>query len=300
MIDKVLSQLRDKVKQRIWIFSDLQQSIPENAKRCLETAYNDFKSLDMQCNMAWYLGDAVEGHSLEFLKEMSHMQIDTLNKLNIPIRYVLGNHDFDYYRYHKESLDRIEAPFYKAVKEVDNWKTTEDLSAFYFTEDMSDFAVVFLSDHGDYNGSWLTTHGEIHGDVSQYPYEMNAYLQLKREIEDFNKPVLTVSHYAFAGGNRPSNLLSGILPLPLNVKLHFYGHAHIGDKQWAGKDCYRKVSCVDDHNIPQVNVSSLEDRRGNAIRSVILEVYTDNSVGIYFRNHSAAKWEEYLWINLNI
>ena len=53
-----------------------------------------------------------------------------------------------------------------------------------------------------------------------------------------------------------------MLPLPANIRLHLYGHAHIGDAAWAGKDLYRKIACVDNHPIIQCDIASLEDGRG--------------------------------------
>ena len=52
---------------------------------------------------------------------------------------------------------------------------------------------------------------------------------------------------AFCGGNRASEHLSTLLPLPHQVKIHFYGHAHIGDYAWAKENAYRRISCVDWH-----------------------------------------------------
>ena len=93
---------------------------------------------------------------------------------------------------------------------------------------------------------------------------------------------------------RPSRLMDQMMPLPGNIKLHLYGHAHIGDAAWAGKDLYRKIACVDDHPIVQADIASLEDGRGSAIRSALLEIYADHSLGLFFRNHSVKRWEEML------
>ena len=76
------------------------------------------------------------------------------------------------------------------------------------------------------------------------------------------------------------------------MKLHFYGHAHIGDTAWAGKDCFKKISCVDNQNIPQIDIASLENIRGNAVRSAFFEIYEDENYAVLFRNHSEKKWEE--------
>jgi hypothetical protein len=79
------------VKQRIWMFSDLQQSIPEDAKRCFDTAMHDFRKLGLPCDYIWYLGDATEGKNHEAVVAICEMQIVGLTALNIPVRYVIGN-----------------------------------------------------------------------------------------------------------------------------------------------------------------------------------------------------------------
>ena len=205
--------------------------------------------------------------------------------------YIIGNHDFDYYRHHKEKVGRVELPFYDAVKTHKGWYTGE-LQDFYFTLDMGEYAVVCLPDHAAQDGSWFTTHGEIHGDASAYPYGEREWKILSEKIKAWEKPVFTMGHYSFPGGNRQAQLQGRMLPLPDNVRIHFYGHAHIGDAVWAGKDCYRKLSMVDWQDIVQINVASLENFRGSAIRSAFLEIYEDGTYGVLFRNHTEGKWEE--------
>jgi hypothetical protein len=233
----------------------------------------------------------VEGHRLELLEEMAAMQVEVLSRLNAPVRYVLGNHDFDHLRDTKFETRR-HAIFRDAVARVPGWRTTETIEQFYFVDRIGPFAVVFLSDHAAADGRWYTTHGKVHGDWASYPYDARAYQRVRDEIGRIDGPVITCSHYAFSGGNRPSNLMDQMLPLPGNVRLHLYGHAHIGDAAWAGKDLYRKLACVDDHPIVQADIASLEDARGSAIRSAVLEIYEDQSLGLYFRNHSVRRWED--------
>ena len=122
---------------------------------------------------------------------------------------------------------------------------------------------------------------------------LNEMTQMQIEkLASFDKPVFTLGHYGFPGANRGNELLGRMLPLPDNVRMRIYGHAHIGDGQWAGRDLYRKIACVDNQQIPQVNVASLENRRGSAVRSAIFEYYEDDTVGIYFRNHTEHQWDE--------
>ncbi len=105
-------------------------------------------------------------------------------------------------------------------------------------------------------------------------------------------PVITASHYSYQRGNRASEHLSKLLPLPANMKIHFYGHSHIGDYDWAKENAYRRIACIDWHDIPQINVSSFEHIRGQACRSVFLHIYEDHSFGIFFRNHDAQAFSE--------
>ena len=71
----------------------------------------------------------------------------------------------------------------------------------------------------------------------------------------------------------------------------------IGDAQWSGKDCHRKIACVDHHAVPQVDVASLEDRRGSAIRSAVLELDPDGGSAVLFRNHGARRWSDALLLD---
>lgn len=286
MIADVFPALQKSLKHRIWIFSDLQQALPERARYCMAAAVEDFKTLCLPCEFIWYLGDAVEGIEESHLNEAVRIQLDLLRPLQIPLRYVLGNHDFDYLR----SRNRVASHFHNAVQHVPGWQSVDSLQSFYFIEELGDYTLLFLSDHTHLGGEWFTTHGIIHGDSDEYPYDQAVYLNLKNLLETSNKPIITLSHYAFSGGNRPSPLWNQLLPLPDQVKIHFYGHSHIGDKVWGKEHVYRKISYVDYQNIPQINVSSLENDRGDEIRSVFLEIYEDNSLGIFFRDHEKKQW----------
>lgn len=295
MIDRMMQTLRPAVRHRVWIFSDLQQSLPEKSHYCLRTAVDDFKSLNLKCEQIWYLGDAVEGSNLQNVETMASMQMELLQSLQTPVRYVLGNHDLDLFRSRKCGAESA-FPLYSKVRQVAGWKTIPDLSSYCFIDELGEYMIVFLSDHCDVSGEWASTHGTVHGDPSKYPYGEDAYVSLRERIGSSGKRVITAGHYAFAGGNRPSPLLGPMLPLPDNVKIHFHGHAHIGDEKWAGKLCFQKMSVVEQQSVPQVNVSSLENDRGSAIRSVILEIYDDNSMGIYFRDHSRGDWSDMYFI----
>ena len=293
MIPSILQATGAGVAYRVWVFSDLQRSLPAEARRCLSRAIEDFRSLDLPIDQMWYLGDAVEGRRLDHLEEMSAMQVQALSAFNVPLKYVLGNHDFDLLTHDHGAAGRA-AIFRDAVTRVPTWRTTDSLESFHFIDRIGPFTVLFLSDHADSKALWISTHGAVHGDKRLYPHSAAAYERLRDEIASINGPVITCSHYAFAGGNRPSPLHDLMLPLPPNIRLHLYGHAHIGDAAWAGKNLWRKIAGVDDHPIVQCDIASLEDARGNAIRSALLEIYQDQSLGLFFRNHSTRRWEESL------
>jgi hypothetical protein len=296
MIAAALQSLRPHVRHRVWVISDLQQSIPAEARRCLSTAVEDYRSLHLPIEQIWYLGDAVEGAQLDHLEEMAAMQAEVLASFGVPLRYVLGNHDLDLLRLDPGAREPT-ASFRDAVLRTPNWRTTDSIESFYFIDRIGEFTVAFFSDHADPTGRWVSTHGLIHGDAGAYPHDAMAYRRVRDEIAATPGPVITCSHYAFAGGNRPSALHDLMLPLPANIRLHLYGHAHIGDAAWAGKDLYRKIACVDNHRIVQCDIASLEDGRGSATRSMVLEIYADRSLGLYFRNHSTRRWEESLLLD---
>jgi hypothetical protein len=296
MIAAALQSLRPHVRHRVWVISDLQQSIPAEARRCLSTAVEDYRSLHLPIEQIWYLGDAVEGAQLDHLEEMAAMQAEVLASFGVPLRYVLGNHDLDLLRLDPGAREPT-ASFRDAVLRTPNWRTTDSIESFYFIDRIGEFTVAFFSDHADPTGRWFSTHGLIHGDAGAYPHDAMAYRRVRDEIAATPGPVITCSHYAFAGGNRPSALHDLMLPLPANIRLHLYGHAHIGDAAWAGKDLYRKIACVDNHRIVQCDIASLEDGRGSATRSMLLEIYADRSLGLYFRNHSTRRWEESLLLD---
>lgn len=293
LLDRTIAAAAPWVKKRIWIVSDLQQQYPERATHCMHRAMEDFLTLGLACDAVCYLGDAVEGGNLNFLMEMAKMQQEAFAKIDAPVYYVLGNHDFDYYAQHRDTLDQMQLPFFSFIRNLPQWHTQENLSDLYFCADMGSFVLAFLTDHADPSGSWYTTHGEVHGNTDAYPYTKQDYQKAMEQILRYEKPVITLSHYAFAGGNRAAPLFDRFLPLPKQVRMHFYGHAHIGDAVWAGKDCYRQIAAVDCQPIVQVNVASLENYRGSAIRSVIMEWYENQEIGVLFRNHTRACWDGY-------
>ena len=263
----------------------------------MHCAMEDFLSLGMPVEAVCYLGDATEGTDIALIEEMAAMQQREFSRVDAPVYYALGNHDFDYFRHNSEGVRDMRVPFIDYMKAYPQWHLPEDISRMHYTVDMGDFALCFLTDHADPQGGWVTTHGVVHGkDKAAYPYTPEDYRNIMAEVAALGKPVITLSHYAFPGGNRESDLFANFLPLPENVRIHFYGHAHIGDAVWAGQDCFRKISCVNNNPVMQIDVASLENGRGNAVRSVILEWYPTREIGIFFRNHSLQCWDDALFI----
>ena len=291
-IERLIPQLAKTVQHRVWVISDLQQTDPKQARRCLTVAIQDYERLGLKCDAIWYLGDAVEGANLRALRRMTAMQFDLLGRLGVPVRYVMGNHEFDYAIHHKRGGPVI-VPFWESAKTMPGWKTTRRLDDFYMIDQIGDWTVVFFSDHADPAGAWVSVHGDVYGKNPQdYPHTTDVYQALSHHIATLGERVITAGHYAFAGGNRPSTLLDRMLPVPENVKLHLYGHAHIGDAKWAKEHCFRKIAGIHGHKAPQIDVASLEDQRGSEIRSVMLELYEDHSIGVLFRDHSRVAWAE--------
>lgn len=294
VIDDLLFVASERVKHRLWVASDLQQQHPERACYCMSRAADDFLSLHLPIEAVCYLGDAIEGSNLEFIHEMAQMQLQEFARIKAPKFYTIGNHDFDFFSAHQQRLSGMCIPFTEFMEGKPDWHVPNVVQRMYYIQDMGDYAMCFLTDHADPQGRWFTTHGEIRGDKDAYPYTREDYRHVMKEVASLRKPVLTFAHYSFAGGNRHAPLYDWFLPLPSNIRMHFYGHAHIGDAVWAGKDCHRKISGVDYQTIMQINVSSLENYRGSAIRSVIIEWYDTDEIGVLFRNHTLHCWDDYL------
>ena len=296
-IDRIVESCRGEAIHRLWILSDLQQREPARASRHMHCAMEDFLTLDMPVEAVCYLGDATEGTDIALIEEMAAMQQREFSRVDAPVYYALGNHDFDYFGRYGEELGGMCIPFVNYMRAYPQWHLPEDVSRMHYIVDMGDFALCFLTDHADPEGRWFTTHGGVHGkDTDAYPYTPEDYRALMDELASLGKPVITLSHYAFPGGNREARLFERFLPLPDNVRIHFYGHAHIGDARWAGPDCFRKIACVNNQPVLQIDVASLENGRGNAVRSAILEWYPTHEIGIFFRNHSLQCWDDALFL----
>ncbi len=289
MIEQYLGVSASRTLYRVWLVSDLQQHDPERSRRCMYTAAEDFENLGLRCEKVWYLGDSVEGEDLSKLNAMTKMQEEVFLGFGLPVCYCPGNHDMDYLSATGEAL----IPFRDMVASHRDlgWKTTGCISDFYFWDKLGDIDVLFFADCAAPDGSWRFCHGRQFG--HGYPYVDEDFARLSAE-RDKKPRVITAGHYAYPGGNRATDYMGAFMPIGDNVKLHVYGHAHVGDKVWAGKDWGRQICGVDGHSLTQVNISSLEVGRGNAIRSAFLEVYDDGEMAVIFRNHSHKRWDKLL------
>ena len=102
MFDALYKESLFRAVHKVWILSDLQQSIPADTKRCLASGISDFELLECPAEQIWYLGDAVEGSDPERLIAMCDLQEEAFAALHIPLCYATGNHDYDYSRNHRD------------------------------------------------------------------------------------------------------------------------------------------------------------------------------------------------------
>lgn len=286
--DELYSLCAKKAKHVIWVFSDLQQRLYSNAEKCLNICMEDYALLGKPAEMIWYLGDSTESGDLPELIRMTALQEKAFSSLQIPLCYATGNHDYDYAAYcHHNGQTDFCMPFYDMVRSHPGWHTTENCEDTWFRVDVGNYAVYFFCDHIARDNSWCSTHNGIRFGGHKYPYTDAHFAAIRQNMEQCGKPhIITAAHCAFPGGNRDTYLLSKIQPLPLNVRLHLYGHAHIGNYAWACDRVFSQIQWVDWQDVPQVDVSSFEDIRGSFCRSVILHIYEDDSLGLFFRNHN--------------
>ena len=283
MYDTLYRESLKRAKHKVWVLSDLQQGLPENTKRCLASGMEDFDLLGRPAEMVWYLGDAVEGVDMAHLTAMCELQERAFGDLGIPLCYATGNHDYDYPR--RSPDHEIRMPFWEMVRDHPGWHTTQHCDEHYFRVMLGDWPIYFFCDHIAPDFSWFTTHSRIPAPETGYPYDRAYFDGLRAQIAAEGHPVLTAGHCGFSGCNRDHDLMDQLFPLPQNVAMHFYGHSHIGDTMWGRENVYRRISWIDWHDIPQVDVSSFENIRGECCRSVLLHIHEDDTLALFFRNH---------------
>lgn len=295
-IDYLHDSLRDKVAHRAWVCSDLQQWDPEIARQNLDVIFSDYHSLKAPCEQVWNLGDSTDGRHLENQRKTIHIQAETFETLHVPIYYTFGNHDFDLMKKSMEAGEVV-VPAWEILSPRPAWHLQDDLDDFYFKGKLGNFDIYFMGDHACPKAQWVVTHGKVHGDGEKYPHSPEDYKNLQQEWAKNPNPVLIAGHYSFPGGNRESDLLKQCLPLPEKVKAVFYGHAHLGEERLLGEHNYRKIAYAEYQNIPQFDIAAMENRKGTFLRSAFLEIYGDQTIGVFFRNHELRRWEEALFLD---
>ena len=290
--DELYRVCSKRAKHTVWVFSDLQQKLFENAKKCLDLCMEDYELLGRPAEMLWYLGDSTESSNLPELEHMTKLQEDAFTSLGVPLCYTTGNHDYDYAEYcHRSGLSSYRMPFYDMVRSHPGWFTTKDPEETFFRVDLGNYAVFFFTDHVAKDNSWCSTHNGFRYGKENYPYTDEYFASVRGEMENCGKPhILTAAHCAFPGGNRDTYLLGKLQPLPLNVRLHLYGHSHIGEYMCPKERIFSQIQWVDWQDIPQVDVASFENIRGSYCRSVILQIYEDDSLGLFFRDHDGHRF----------
>lgn len=292
MFDELYEISKKHAKHTVWVFSDLQQSKFENAKRCLDICMEDYARLGNPGEMIWYLGDSTESHNLPELERMTKIQEDAFESMKIPVCYATGNHDYDYPEYcHRQGKKDYVMPFYDMIRSHKDWYTTKDTEETWFKVPFDNYEVYFFCDHVAHDNSWCSTHNKVRYGEEAYPYGPEHFASIRRDMEACDKKIITAAHCAFPGGNRDTYLMSMIQPLPLSVRLHLYGHSHIGEYICPKERIFSQIQWIDWQDIPQVDVSSFENIRGSYCRSVLLQVYEDDSLGLFFRNHDAHRFE---------
>lgn len=276
------------MKGCVWISSDLQLHRADLAREVLQNAVEDVLRLEIPLTEAWCLGDALVGARLEALEHVADASVELYERLGVPICYVMGNHEMDLQR--KSRLNRF--PLYDRVRNRPGWQTMNSRSDAFFVRDVLGHRVFFMGDHAAEDGSWWTTAGRIYGDEEKYPHPPDAFVRLRAAIAESSLPVLTASHYAFQGGQRPNPLQDLVLPLPPNVRAHFHGHAHIGDLVWNRDNPWMRSNPIAHSERRQFNVSALETERTEGSHSAFLFFEDDGSLSIRFRCHQTRKWLE--------
>ncbi len=274
---------------RVWIQSDLQLSNPDKARKVLTDAVDDILGLQLGIGAIWCLGDAVCGSKIEDIETVAQTTVEQFGRLGVPVCYVLGNHESDL----KRTLNLDRYPLYELVKNNPSWHVSPSLDDLYFARMVYGTLVIFTSDHMASDKTWWTTHGGVRDDqAGRYPYPPQTYNDLRDAIARHDGPVITASHYAYPGGQRQSELMRALLPLPDNVKFHCYGHAHIGDLVWNKEKPYLRPNPIEGQSLIQFNISALETARSAGSHSAILDIGPNGPEKLRIRCHLEKRWTE--------
>ena len=289
--NELYQQCKTHAKHTVWVFSDLQQAKFDDAKRCLDLCMSDYASMGKPAEMIWYLGDSTEGADLRELERMTAIQEDAFVSLGIPVAYATGNHDYDYAEAcMRKGQTAYRLPFYEMIRSHSGWYTTKDAEDTWFTVDLGDWKTYFFADHVAKDNRWCSTHNRVRWGEEFYPYTEEHFAAIRKDMESCAKPIITAAHCAFPGGNRDTHLLSFVQPLPMTVRLHLYGHSHIGEYTCPKERIFSQIQWVDWQDIPQIDVASFENIRGTYCRSVLLQIYEDDTLGVFFRNHDKGEF----------
>jgi len=272
---------------QIWIHSDLQLADPQRAREVLTAAVDDLVDLDLDLAAVWCLGDAATGGYEDRLVQVADICIAQMDRMAVPVCYVLGNHEMDLMR-----LGTLRYPLYERAVEHPLWHTMASIEDFFFVRRFFGIPVVFMGDHAATDGRWCVQHGKAQLEAEAYPHTPDAYVRLRDAIAACPGPVITAAHQSYPGGQRPSPLMGQMLPLPQNVCLHVYGHAHIGDHVWNAERPYQRPNEVEGQSLIQYNISALETRRSAGSHSAILELGPEGPVAMRIRCHLEKRWTE--------
>jgi hypothetical protein len=271
----------------IWVQSDLQLAQPDLARQVLGNAVADMHELGLALDGIWCLGDAHCGKHEPHLDEVAEASVGLLESFGVPIAYLLGNHEMDL---RDHGVHRW--PLYERVAGRPLWHTQARLDDFYFERRCFGMRVVFLGDHADPGpaGTWYVQHHRVKG--TGYCHCDGEWQRLRQRLAASPEPVLTVSHYAYPGGQRPGELIARLLPLPATVVGHCYGHAHIGDMVWNKERPYQRENPIDGSAVRQYNISALETARSAGSHSALLRFQDGILRDIRIRCHLEKAWLE--------
>lgn len=270
-----------------WIFSDLQFGQDGSDGGTLARAVDDILGEGIKLDSAWLLGDIAYGPNPEIMHRAAEEIPAQMERLGVAVYYVMGNHEMD----HLRGEGRVLFPLHAQARANPRWHAAA-VDEFYFTENFGGTLVVFMGDHAAKDGSWLVSHGGP-SDAGVYPHTAGAYAALRKKIIEHGGPVVTASHYALdGGGQRPSELLDALLPLPANVTLHVHGHAHIGDTIWNKGNPWRRNNPIRDSAVRQINISAMEEERSPGSHSAVLTLGPQGPERLRIRCSGEKRWVE--------